>query len=243
MEDSGAMKRLFISCLGLCLATGAASLAVAGGDALPADLVARSWEQMTFDGKAANRYSACGADCVMVNTDASVSLIGRPVTVILAEMPVLTWEWKVDLPVAATDLTIKGRDDRALAIYVTFPYDPATATFSEALLRPLVELARGKDAPARTLSYVWSGDATAPGAVVASPYFGDVNVMIVARAGDAPLGAWLRETVDVAADHERVFGRRPLRAAHVLIGADSDDTGSRNRGFVRGISFAPRPGR
>tara|TARA_R110001592_G_scaffold149161_7_gene374573 strand:- start:2481 stop:3185 length:705 start_codon:yes stop_codon:yes gene_type:complete len=234
------MKRLFFSFLGLFLATGAASLAVAGTGALPTDLAARSWEQMTFDGKPANRYSACGLDCVEVDTDASVSLIGRPVMVNLTEKPVLTWEWKVDLPVAATDLTVKGRDDRALAIYVTFPYDPGTATFSESLLRPLVELARGKNAPARTLSYVWSGDATVPGTVVASPYFGDVNVMIVARTADAPLGAWLRETVDVAADHERVFGRRPLRAAHVLIGADSDDTGSRNRGFVRGISFRER---
>ena len=237
------MKRLFIPCLlisGLFLATAVVSLAVAGAGALPAELAARAWEQMTFDGKRANRYSACGADCIEVATDASVSLIGRPVTVDLAQRPVLTWEWKVDLPVAATDLTVKGQDDRALALYVTFPYDPATATFSESLLRPLVELARGADAPARTLSYVWSGDATTPGAVIASPYFGDVNVMIVARTGDAPLGAWLRETVDVAADHERVFGRRPARAAHVLIGADSDDTGGRNRGFVRGISFQTR---
>ncbi|MEQ9172375.1 MAG: DUF3047 domain-containing protein [Rhodospirillales bacterium] len=215
-------------------------MAIAGSGALSADLTARAWEQMSFDGKPANRYSACGDDCVAVATDASVSLIGRPVAVDLAQTPVLTWEWKVDLPVAATDLAVKGRDDRALALYVTFPYDPATATFSESLLRPLVELARGTDAPARTLSYVWSGDATTPGAVVASPYFGDVNVMIVARTGDAPLGAWLRETVDVAADHQRVFGRRPLRVAHVLIGADSDDTGSRNRGFVRGISFQAR---
>tara|TARA_R110002124_G_scaffold52025_1_gene149983 strand:- start:3881 stop:4129 length:249 start_codon:yes stop_codon:yes gene_type:complete len=72
------MKRLFISCLGLFLATGAVSLAVAGGDALPADLAARSWEQMTFDGKRANRYSACGDHCIAVDTDSSVSLIGRP---------------------------------------------------------------------------------------------------------------------------------------------------------------------
>jgi hypothetical protein len=233
------MKPLFIRCL--CILAAAASPVFAGADGLPAELAARAWEQMTFDGKRANRYSVCGADCVAVDTDGSVSLIGRPVTVDLAAAPVLTWEWKVDLPVAATSLTTKGRDDRALALYVTFPYDPAAATFSESLMRPLVELARGKDAPARTLSYVWSGDGT-PGAVVHSPYFGDVNVMIVTRTGDAPVGQWLRETVDVAADHERVFGRPAQRAAHVLIGADSDDTGSRNRGFVRGISFVARPG-
>ncbi len=221
--------------LGAC----AVSLGIAAEATLPPELTARAWEQMTFDGKRANRYRACATDCIEVDTDASVSLIGRAVTADLGEMPVLTWEWKISQPVVATDLTVKGQDDRALAVYVTFPYDPDTATFSESLLRPLVELARGTDAPARTLSYVWSGYGT-PGAVVASPYFGDVNVMIVARTADAPVGQWLRETVDVAADHERVFGRRPQRAAHVLIGADSDDTGTANRGFVRGITFQAR---
>jgi hypothetical protein len=218
------------------LVSGAASLALAGAVRLPADLVARQWEEVTFDGKRANRFGACGEDCVTVETDRSVSLIGRPVAADLVQSPRLTWEWKVTDPVAATDLTEKGRDDRALALYVTFPYDADKASFGEAMMRPLVEMARGKDAPARTISYVWSGYGT-PGQVVASPYFGDVNVMIVARTKDAPVGEWLRETVDVAADHERVFGSRPATAAHVLIGADTDDTESRNIGFVRGISF------
>lgn len=233
------MKHRIVLSMGLVFGACATFFVAVAEEALPPELTAQAWEQMTFDGKRANRYRVCGTDCVEVNTDASVSLIGRAVTADLARMPVLTWEWKISEPVAATDLTVKGKDDRALAVYVTFPYDPDTATFSESLMRPLVELARGADAPARTLSYVWSGYGT-PGAVVASPYFGDVNVMIVARTGDAPVRQWLRETVDVAADHERVFGRRPQRAAHVLIGADSDDTGTQNQGFVRGISFRAR---
>lgn len=229
------MVRIFAP---LALFAAAVSFAVADPGGLPPELAAQSWEQMTFDGKTANRYAVCGDDCVEIATDGSVSLIGRSVTADLARVPVLTWEWKVTEPIAATDLATKGRDDRALALYVAFPYDSATATFSESLLRPLVELSRGKDAPARTISYVWSGYGT-PGQVVASPYFGDVNVMIVARTASAPVGQWLRETVNVAADHERIFGRSPGTASHVLIGADSDDTGGRNRGFVRGISFRP----
>ena len=55
------------------------------------------------------------------------------------------------------------------------------------MLRPLVELARGKNAPGRTISYEWSGYGT-PGQIVASPYFGEVNVMIVARTAEAPVG-------------------------------------------------------
>ncbi|MEQ8226543.1 MAG: DUF3047 domain-containing protein [Rhodospirillales bacterium] len=232
------MKRLFVF-LSACVA---GAVAVAGPTGLSTDLTARHWEEMTFDGKRPNAYAVCGDDCITVETDGSVSMIGRPVAADLVRTPVLAWEWKVEAPVAATDLTKKGQDDRALALYVTFPYDPDTSTWSESMLRPLVELARGKNTPGRTISYVWSGYGT-PGQIVASPYFGEVNVMIVARTAESPVGEWLREQVDVAADYERVFGHRPGRTAHILIGADSDDTQSRNKGFVRDITFQPEPGR
>ena len=226
------MKRL-IAVLFVCAAGGAFA---SGGKGLPADLVTGQWEQMTFDGKQPNDYASCGQDCVAVSSDKSVSLIGRPAATDLRQSPVLTWEWKIARPVPVSDLTRKGGDDRPLAIYVTFPYEPETATITESLMRPLVEMARGADAPARTISYVWGGYGS-PGDVVNSPYFGDVNVMVIARNQSAPIGEWLRETVDVAADHERIFGVRPARAAHVLIGADTDDIGRPNEGFVRGLMF------
>ena len=206
---------------------------------LPADLLARGWEEITFDGKVPNRYAACGDGCVEVATDGSVSLVGRPLPADLTETPIVTWEWRVTAPPPASDLTVKGQDDRALAVYVTFPYDPDKASFGENLLRPLIEVFRGRDTPARSIAYVWAGYG-APGEVVRSPYYGDVNVMVVARIADAPVGQWLRETIDVAADHERIFGFRPDKSAHVLIGADSDDRGVANTGRVRGISFHPR---
>ena len=219
--------------------TVAVSATALGAIGVPRDLAARHWTEITFDGKPANTYRACGADCVEVSTDKSVSLIAMPRRVNLTRFPKLTWQWKVEGRVAPTDLTTKGKDDRAVALYVTFPYDPDTASLSERLLRPLVELARGKDAPGHTLSYVWSGYGR-PGEVVRSPYYGSVNVMIVARNGSAPLGRWLTETVDVAADHLRVFGHPATHTADILIGADSDDTGNRNRAFVRHIAFAAR---
>lgn len=216
----------------------AAATAVAADAArLPHDLSARHWTEITFDGKPANTYRACGADCVEVDTDRSVSLIAMPVAIDLTRTPALSWEWKVDGQVAATDLTTKGRDDRAVALYVTFPYDPDTASLSDRLLRPLVELARGKDAPGRGISYVWSGYGK-PGDVVDSPFLGAAHKMVVTRNGAAPTGQWLTEHVDVAADHERLFGSRPKSVAQVMIGADSDDTGGKNRAFVRHIAFS-----
>ena len=55
-----------------------------------------------------------------------------------------------------------------------------------------------------------------------------------------PVGRWIMERFNVVADFERAFGITPSRASHVLVGADSDDTGTRTRAFVRNILFAPK---
>jgi hypothetical protein len=232
------MRRRSILTLACSAVLATATLAAAAGR-LPADLEMRGWEEITFDGKTPNAYASCGADCVEIATMQSVSMIGREVAVDLKAMPILSWEWKVERPVAATDLATKGEDDRAVALYVTFPYDPDTSSFAENLMRPMVELARGSDAPGRVISYVWGGFGE-PGQVVESPFFGSANAMIVGRNASAQPGVWLPERVDVAADHERIFGHPPSKAAHILLSADSDDTKADNRAFVRHIMFGAR---
>ena len=61
--------------------------------------------------------------------------------------------------------------------------------------------------------------------------------MIIARNGKDLVNSWITERVDVVADHERVFGFAPTVAAHLMISADSDDTGTRNQAFVKGLRF------
>jgi len=229
-------RRRFIT--GLVMLTAMVSFAAAE-PVLPPGLVAQGWEEITFDGKQRNRYAACGTGCVSIETDASVSMIGRPAATDLSRSPVLSWEWKIDRPVTASDLSTEGKDDRAVAVYVTFPYDPATATFTEKLLRPVIELARGEDAPSRVISYVWGGYGK-PGDIVRSPFFGGVNALVICRNANAPVGSWVAESFDVVADHERIFGHAPAAIQHVLLSADSDDTKSPNRAHVRKIRFAPK---
>ena len=199
-------------------------------------LMEQGWEQITFDNKEPNQFSSCGEGCVEVKTDSSVSMIGKEIATDLSKMPVLNWEWRIENRVVDSDLSVKGEDDRAVAIYVTFPYDPDTATFSEKMMRPLVEMARGADAPSRVLSYVWGGFGK-PGDMIESPFFGAVNAMIICRNARAPVGEWVSEEFDVIADHERAFGSMPTKVAHILLAADSDDTGGKNRASVRKITF------
>ena len=57
---------------------------------------------------------------------------------------------------AASDLARKGKDDRPLAVYITFPFDYQNASMGERALRPLLEFRYGSEVPGRVLSYVWA---------------------------------------------------------------------------------------
>ena len=164
-------------------------------------------------------------------------MIGRLVTVDLSLHPVLNWEWKIKNQVTSSDLSVKGKDDRAVAVYVTFPYTLNTASLFERLKRPLMEIWRGSDAPSRGISYVWA-DSGVIGEVIPSPYSGESNLMIIVRNGKDPVNRWVTERFDVVADHKRVFGFAPTVAAHLMISADSDDTGTKNQAYIKGLRFS-----
>ena len=227
--------RSILSVFGLCLAVPQPALSSDTRN-LDSRLTSLGWEEIIFDGKIPNTYASCGQNCVEITTLDSVSLIGKEVGVNLSRTPILKWEWQIENPVIPSDLTAKGQDDRAAALYVTFPYDPDTATFSEKMLRPIVELARGPDAPGRVISYVW-GSFGKTGDVLESPYGGAVSVMVICRNQEAPVDAWVSERFDVVADYQRFFGSIPRIVAHVLLSSDSDDTGATNRARVRNIRF------
>jgi hypothetical protein len=199
-------------------------------------LAADGWEEITFDGKRPNLFTVCGLGCIQININSSVSMLGKLVTVDLDRHPILSWEWKIGNTLTPSDLSVKGKDDRAIAVYVTFPYNPGTASFIERLMRPLLEAWRGSDTPSRVISYVWAASGS-HGKIIESPYFGEANVMIVTRNASDAVNNWVMERVDIVADHERAFGFFPSVAAHVLISADSDDTGTENQAYIKGLRF------
>ena len=146
------------------------------------------------------------------------------------------WSWKVLKPVPLSDITSKGRDDRALALYITFPYDPETASLAEKLLRPAVELIEGKKAAGRMLSYIWVGHGN-PGDLYQSPFYGEVNAMIIKRNASDPLDKWLNEQVNVVEDYQKAFGSKPKEILELLIGADTDDLAGSSIGLVKNLNI------
>ncbi|MBT7731727.1 MAG: DUF3047 domain-containing protein [Rhodospirillaceae bacterium] len=204
---------------------------------LSSALVSLGWQEFTFENKSPNKYSTCGLGCIEVISQSSVSMLGRSIQKKLTSNSVLSWEWKILQPVFLSDITLKGSDDRSLALYITFPFDPETASFREKLLRPMVELIEGENAPGRMLSYIWTGYGKAD-ELYKSPFYGGVNVMIVKRNSSDPLNKWQNESVNLVADYQRAFGSKPHKISEILIGADTDDLLGSSIGRLRNLNLS-----
>lgn len=202
------------------------------------DLAAQGWRVLSFENKKNNIYQQDEQDVIRVQTNSSVSVLYKDVQVNLAETPQLSWSWRVDEMVPATDLSVKGKDDRALAVYVSFPFDRERATFWEGFIRSFVEIVKGKDAPGRVLNYVWGGDVS-PGTVLESPYLKSAGGMIILKSAKDDTGVWFNERVNIAKDYERIFGVPANRPYQIAISADTDDTQIDSLAFIKGLKFTP----
>tara|TARA_B110000467_G_scaffold76248_1_gene69035 strand:- start:1648 stop:2373 length:726 start_codon:yes stop_codon:yes gene_type:complete len=238
MPTSLNFSKIFLKLVtALMISTGAS---IAGEvNYLSSNLKDQGWEEITFEGKQPNRFTSCGKECIKINTMVSVSMIGRKIDINLTQTPILSWEWQIEKPAVASDLTNRGKDDRAVALYVTFPYDANHASFAENLLRPLVELKQGRDAPGRVISYVWGGLGET-GEVIDSPLFSSAGAIIIRRNQRDKTGEWLSERVNVALDYHRIFGILPTKINNILIAGDSDDTHTTNQALVRYMRFSTR---
>jgi len=230
--------RLFV-CGALLLLLAGPALSV-GKAALDPQLTGRGWMEIRFDGKMPNAFLSCGDSCIKVISMDSVSMISKEYPVQLSDTPLLSWQWMLGQPAARSDLTKKGQDDRAVAVYVAFPYDSKNASLAEVLFRPFVELAKGENAPGRVISYVFLGGGDAKrGKFVKSPYLGGHGVTKIVRNADDKPRSWIFERVNVVEYYKKFFGDLPNSVSHILISPDSDDTGVESMAYVRKIAFHP----
>ena len=181
------------------------------------------WRTITFDGRPATVFRQLTDGSIRVLADRSAGMLTRD----LEDAPsqaCLTWRWRVDKALPPTDLTVKGEDDRAIGVMLSFPWDSGQATLRERLLRPMVEAREGAEAPGRVLAYVFGGEGER-GAVLENPYLAPFGATILLRPEGATIGEWHEEAVDWAADHARVFGTSPSAPPNrITLVADSDDT-------------------
>lgn len=157
----------------------------------------------------------------------------------------LQWRWRLDQALTgskvAPDILTKAGDDAALKVCVMFEHPLQRVPFVERSLLRIARRISGEDLPAATLCYVW--DSVYPaGLQSANPYTKRVRFITLQGKG-APLGQWQNESRDVAADFAQLFadespaGSSAPQARAVLIGADSDNTGSQSVGWVKALDW------
>lgn len=175
-----------------------------------------NWQEQRFSLFSKNTYGFEG-QTLRVQSNGSVSMAYLPLAEKHWTATIAKWNWSVTKGVPATDLTMKGGDDRNLSLYAVFLPEAEARAAKGAGIRKLLGAEN-----ARVLVYVWGG-AHQRGDMLESPYLGPRGKTIVLRGtGD---GAH-RETVDLSRDYARAFGGTSGALVGLAVSADSDDTDS-----------------
>lgn len=166
-------------------------------------------------------------------------MLYRSVETIAEEKPILSWRWRVDLTTPATDQSVKGEDDRPLALHLWFPSTKGHRPgLFKRIGRSLVG-AFGTPVPGKAITYIWGGSNSVR-AKLTNPYFRPDGILIVLRDSHEALGAWQQERIDYAADFRSAFGYDAPTPRFIVISADSDDTQTSSRGRIADITFEAR---
>lgn len=154
--------------------------------------------------------------CVhLVSRNSSFSL-ERSVEVNPADLPYLSWRWKVTRLPQAGDFRNPSTDDQAAQLLVAF-------------------------SDRRVLSYIW--DSNAPkGTVQSVSAILLIHVFaVVCESGPSEMNRWVDETRNVAADYERAFGKPAPRIRGLRLQINTQHTGSNAESYFGQVAFRSTP--
>jgi hypothetical protein len=203
------MRRRLI--LGACAV---APVRGAGADAL----AAAGWRFIAMPGRRAARAWQEADGTLVLEADRAIGFLVRPLSPAEAAAPRLDWRWRVDAAPPATDLSVAGADDRPAALHLAYPAPGGFPSFGSLLGLGALS--------GRLLSYVWGGTAPA-GTRLDTPGSRGRAAMVVRRGQEAPLGVWLPDGGEPAADFRAAFNEAPPAPTHLLLSVDTDDRGGR----------------
>jgi Protein of unknown function (DUF3047) len=162
-----------------------------------------------------------GRDAVRAESDCTASILLLPLpNADLERTPLLGWDWRVDVALAAHEERSKSGDDFAARVYVMFRFDAERASVWERTEHAVGRRLYGKEVPGDTLIYVWSSREPA-GVDWENPYLSGSRILSL---GSTQAGQWRTETVDPTADYMRLFGRQPPPLMGVGLMTDADNT-------------------
>jgi hypothetical protein len=182
-----------------------------GAGRLPSD-----WQIKVNHGKP--DVSVCGESdsCLHLKSVRSSFALEHSVDVDPAQMPYLTWRWKVAQLPAGGDFRHMGTDDQAAQVLVGF-------------------------SDRRILSYIW--DSTAPkGSAQVANTLPLVHVFaVVCQSGASDANRWVGESRNVASDYERAYGKPAPRVKGLRIQINSQHTGTIAESYFGEVAFRNIP--
>lgn len=203
----------------------------AGEIAFGPGLEAQGWKPLTFRSLKPMSFVPEGRGQLNISGEKAVSVIWRTVDEAWWTYRAARWRWRVSNGPPASNLAIKGGDDRAIALHFVFAKDDeaARAAKGSGNLMSAMWWSSGS-----TLIYVWGGEGVR-NAVVASPHLGASGKLILRQPGMVADGAWRAERADLAADFRRAFGREPGPLVGIAVASDNDDSGTRTIAAIAGL--------
>lgn len=196
------------------------------------------WKRLELPNQPPAEFAFSPSGDLTVRTDKSVAFLYRAIADSAGSKNFnLSWRWRVDHGFLPTDLGIKGKDDRPLAVHLWFADDRANSIFG-----PLGWVF-GYPHISHTVTYVLGGNHP-PGSVVANPYY-DNGVIICLRGRQMTPGRWYSEKRDIETDVARAFPGHSMmkRLKYISVSADTDDTGGSSVARIAALTLmkAGRP--
>ena len=176
-----------------------------------------------------------GVHAIESQANRSMALLGRKVDVDLTATPVLCWRWRAEDVLKKADMKRRQGDDYAARVYIAFALPADALSFTDKAALSVARALFGDRVPDAAINYVW--DNRHPVDTRMSNAYTDRAQMIVRRSGNAEVGRWVTERVDVRDDVIRAFGSDKARPILVAIASDTDNTGEKVRAGFADLHF------
>lgn len=180
-----------------------------------------------------------GAHVLRVKADKSWGSLAHPFKESITPNSTLRWRWRLDQPLAKSDIHAKATEDASLKVCLSFDMPADKIPSSERALFRLAQFFTKEKIPTATLCYIWGGKETI-GYEQASLFTARVRFIVLANEA-TPLKAWQSKERNIHADFLKAFGHEagtvPALTA-ILIGADADNTQGSSMGYVGDVQLS-----
>ncbi len=154
--------------------------------------------------------------CIHMLSDKASFGLERNVDIDPAQLPYLTWTWKVKQLPARGDFRHSSTDDQAAQVLVAF-------------------------ADRKVVSYIW--DSSAPkGLALNTTFLPLVHVFdVVCESGSSRLNQWLTEARNISEDYRRAYDKPAPRVHGIRIQINSQHTGTVAESYFGEVAFRNTP--